>query len=356
MLYCRSLLSAGTANQLFTFQAQLASDNRRQRHRFDFTQPISSEMVRSYKNLGMYDADTAPNQERYVFIHRFVFLPSYDVFISGLISVPYCASWRTHFSTPNPMKSTTMLDGIELWFASLDRHYGMCPSVEVCWLWFVFVSSVHISYVFAGTSENAADVINFMATLRAFVRQKSTAVALLTLSTAFVEDGSPLLHRLRQMVDVVFRLDPISVGSNEKSTLDYHGKCQISCTSRAFDSTDAWFQDSFDVFARLRSIAFHTPLLTAPTTRSSWNGKSSSSRYSLRFIESHRMPDLVLVQRLHLPPDLSETASRAQLDTMSCASGSSKSKLDFWRILAWVRCYAIRDFLKNLYVWFNESS
>jgi len=234
---------------------QVTSGHRRQRHHFDLSKPISMGDLQSYKNLDVYDA----NSEQLAADKR----SHYDSILAQLKHKLFNS--ESNDSHDNALWHRILIRqiGSPLWQKSDDQDF----------------------------SSDRAEPIHFLASLRAFVRQKSTAVAVITISTAFVEEGSPLLHRIRQLSDVVFRLDPINVGEKEKSTLDYHG------------------------FFR----CFRTPSINSISHPS-----PDCADYAFKLKKKE-----FLIERLHLPPDLSETASRSQLETMSCASTSSKSKLDF---------------------------
>jgi len=231
---------------------QISSDRRRQQHSFDLSRPISGDDLRSYKHLTTYDARYQNSSRRH-----------FDVMLEQL-----------KHSLFNPQSSDDHDDA--RWHRIFVRNFG---------------SPLWQSSCEQKRSDFEASVIDFLASLRAYLRQKATAVALITVTAALVDDDGPMMQRIRQMADVVLRLDPIDIGEKEKTILDYHGHLRCLRTPS------------------INSISYPTP---------------DCADYAFKLKKKE-----FLIERLHLPPDLSETVSRNQLDSFSCSSSSSRSKLDF---------------------------
>jgi len=140
----------------------------------------------------------------------------------------------------------------------------------------------------------------FLYTLRALVRT-AFAVCLVTIPTHLMHDTC-FTHRLEQCCDTVLRLESFA-GVESKETnpayKEYHGLFHIVKLPR-LNSLTCHMPDTLDLAFKLKRKKF-------------------------------------MIERLHLPPELSETASRSQEDPLKdlnkqragCGVGSGSGKLDF---------------------------
>merc|ERR1712227_569383 len=136
----------------------------------------------------------------------------------------------------------------------------------------------------------------FLYTLRSIVRT-AYAVCLVTIPSHLMQDIH-LIHRLIDCCDTALRLDSFAgIPSKENNPVykEYHGLFHINKLPR-LNSLTCHVPDTLDLAFKLKRKKF-------------------------------------MIERLHLPPDLSETASRSQEDALNpmqsaCSSGMT-SKLDF---------------------------
>lgn len=137
------------------------------------------------------------------------------------------------------------------------------------------------------------DIQLFLYRLRALLRY-SYAVCLITVPTHLFDDPS-LVRRIERLCDTVVRLESFAGSDKEHNPTfkDYHGLFHIVRLPR-LNSLTCHSLDSYDLAFKLKRKKF-------------------------------------TIEKLHLPPELSETANRGQEDPLipKCGSSTGKDKLDF---------------------------
>ncbi|XP_072047383.1 elongator complex protein 4-like [Amphiura filiformis] len=145
--------------------------------------------------------------------------------------------------------------------------------------------------------QTGTSLCQFLHALRALLRN-SLAVCVITIPTHVFQD-SGLVRRLERLCDTAVQLESFAGSDQEKNPAykEYHGLFHIKQLPR-LNSLTCHMPDSLDLAFKLKRKK-------------------------------------LTIEKLHLPPDLSETMSRSQADhssiapSLGCASSTSKGKLDF---------------------------
>lgn len=110
----------------------------------------------------------------------------------------------------------------------------------------------------------------------------------------------------------------------------------VSCWVLCSYAFNVHLQDCFIFVKSPASILWLATSLKQWTWHSSWRERSFWLRCALMYVY-HTYKNIILfccLQKLHLPPELSETASRSQEDTKTIPNRQSNlslsKKIDFW--------------------------
>ncbi|XP_033217083.1 elongator complex protein 4 isoform X2 [Belonocnema kinseyi] len=133
------------------------------------------------------------------------------------------------------------------------------------------------------------DLLRFFYCFRALLRN-SYAVATITFPVQFYHNEDALVHRLEHLADTVVGLESFAGSDKEANPVfkDYHGLMHIKKVS-AFNTLAPHCPHSMDLAFKLRRKKF-------------------------------------LIEVLHMPPELGDTAQREQ-DDVACGSGSTRSSV-----------------------------
>ncbi|XP_070549538.1 elongator complex protein 4-like isoform X1 [Ptychodera flava] len=152
--------------------------------------------------------------------------------------------------------------------------------------------------VIPGTAKTDHSLPRFLHALRSILRS-SLSVCLITIPTHLFQDAA-FVRRLENLCDTVVKLESFAGSEKEKNPVykEYHGLFTI-CKLPRLNSLTCHMPDSLDLAFKLKRKKF-------------------------------------TIEKLHLPPDLSETVSRSQGEVIKtasadigCASKPSNQSLDF---------------------------